>query len=293
MRRTPPPRREEVPIAADVTGEELDRGIRREVASLGAVGSVVAQHLVMVGRLLDEDADLALKHAHAARRLGSRLACVREAVGLAAYRAGDYAQALAELRTVRRMTGSQAYLPILADCERGLGRPERALEYLSAPEARQLDDAGRIELLIVAAGARRDLGDIHASLITLQTPFLTRRVPADAVARLQVAYAQALDENGRGEESRTWLERAAALDPSGASGAQELLDDLDGLVFLDLEDDDTGLGDEAENGEVDAGDAGVVAVKDVEATPDRGVTRPATGGSMFLAPPADGEGPER
>lgn len=245
VRRTPPPRREEVPVPDDVTGEELDRDVRREVGSLGALGTPVARHLVMVGRLLDEDPPLALKHAQAARRLGSRLASVREAVGLAAYRAGDYAQALAELRTVRRMTGTQAYLPILADCERGLGRPDRALEYLHGEEVRQLDDEGRIELLIVASGARRDLGDAHAALVTLQTPYLTRRQPAQAVARLQVAYALALSDLDRSDEARPWLERAAALDPDGDSGAQELLDELDGLVFVDLEDEDE---DEDEDG---------------------------------------------
>ena len=40
---------------------------------------------------------------------------------------GRYAEALRELRTVRRLSGSSEHLPIMADCERGLGRPERAL----------------------------------------------------------------------------------------------------------------------------------------------------------------------
>ena len=51
----------------------------------------------------------------AARRLASRIPAVREAVGLAAYHAGEWQTAIAELRTYHRMTGRRSHLAVLAD----------------------------------------------------------------------------------------------------------------------------------------------------------------------------------
>ena len=53
------------------------------------VAEHVALRLVATGELIDADPELALAHALVARRLASRIAAVREAVGLAAYRPGS------------------------------------------------------------------------------------------------------------------------------------------------------------------------------------------------------------
>ncbi|EUA35896.1 hypothetical protein I549_3206 [Mycobacterium avium subsp. avium 2285 (R)] len=89
----------------------------------------------------------------AARARSSRIAAIREAVGIAAYHCGDWAQALAELRAARRMGSKSALLALIADCERGLGRPERAIELARGPEAAELSGDDADELRIVAAGA--------------------------------------------------------------------------------------------------------------------------------------------
>ena len=209
-----------------------------ELTSLAReTGREVARHLVMAGELLDDDAEAAWQHADAARKLAGRIGVVREAAGLAAYRSGRYDIALAELRTARRLTGSSVHLPVMADCERGMGRPERALALLSAPEAGTLDRAGQVELLIVAAGARGDLGQHDAAVVTLQVPQLNDRAPSPWLARLRSAYADALAAAGRHEESRVWLQRAAEVDEDGVSGADERLAELEGFTFLDLGDD--------------------------------------------------------
>ena len=106
---------------------------------------LVGAHLVMAGRLIDEEPEQAYKHAQAAQQLAPRLAATREALGLAAYLSDRYAEALAELRAARRITGSNHQWAVMADCERGLGRPEKALEMSQAPEAKELDkgDADR------------------------------------------------------------------------------------------------------------------------------------------------------
>lgn len=192
----------------------------------------------MAGELLDEDAEAAWAHAEAARRLAGRIGVVREAAGLAAYRCGRYDVALAELRTARRLTGSSVHLPMMADCERGLGRPERALAMLTAPEAGVLDRAGRVELLIVAAGARADLGQLEAAVVTLQVPQLKARAREPWLARLRSAYADALAAVGRAEESRHWLALAAGVDDEGLTGAGERLAEQDGVIFVEWAQDD-------------------------------------------------------
>src|SRR6202008_2477664 len=101
----------------------------RELRSLAKpTAELVGPPLVAAGRLIDDDPELALEHARFARSRAARVALVREAAGVAAYHAGHGAEALGELRAARGMSGGQGHLPVMADCERALGRPERALE---------------------------------------------------------------------------------------------------------------------------------------------------------------------
>lgn len=172
-----------------------------------------------------------MAHAQAAARRAARVAVVREAYGVAAYYAGEYGRAITELKAAARISGSNEYLPMIADCERGLERPERALALASSPEATTLDRAGKVEMLIVASGARRDLGQPEAAVLTLQVPALKSREPSDWLARLRYAYADALLAVGRKQEARRWFGLSADVDLNWVTEAQERLDELDGLVF--------------------------------------------------------------
>ncbi len=183
------------------------------------------------GQIIDEDSELALKHALAARRMASRIAVVREAVGLAAYAAGDWTTAIAELRTYHRMSGKQTHLAELADCERALGRPERAIDLYRGADVASLDKAGAIELLIVAAGARGDLGQHDAAVAMLQIKELTVDEDAEWAARLRYAYADALLAAGRRDEAREWFARTSALDDEQLTDAAERALELDGVTI--------------------------------------------------------------
>lgn len=223
-----PPRPPEPPLADDIQARDLDRTARAGLRILSeGLAEKIARHLVAAGRALDDDPELALAHARFARALAPRLAVSREAVGVAAYRAGDYATALAELRAVRRMTGDPSYLPVLADCERGLGRPERALALVRDPDARRLAPAERVELTIVESGARRDRGEVEAAVVALQGPALRRQDVAPWTVRLWYAYAAALADAGRVEEAKEWFVAVASIDEDGETDAEERLDDLD------------------------------------------------------------------
>ena len=230
------PRRIEPALPDDVTGTELDRDARAQLASLSTLnGQAVARHLVMAGRLLDDDPDAAYAHATAARDRAGRVGAVREAAGLAAYRTGRFAEALGELRAARRITGDQHLLPVMADCERGLGRPEKALEMAASTEARSLDAADRAELLIVASGARRDLGQPGAAALLLQGPELDPARRAPWSARLFYAYGDALLADGREVDGRQWLRHAADADLAGETDAAERVAEADGVTFLETD----------------------------------------------------------
>ena len=193
--------------------------------------------------LLESDPVAALAHARAARRIASRVASVREAAGLAAYAAGEYAEALSELRAHRRMSGLAHHVPMMADCERALGRLDRALALVREASTADLDRATQIELRIVESGIRRDQGLPEAAVLALQVPELTSGRLRPWSARLFYAYADALLAAGRADEARDAFARAAEADTEGETDAADRLDELDGIEWDDLEDGDPEDGD--------------------------------------------------
>ena len=208
------PDRERSPqIDDDVTGKELDRATQHQIKTLEDNSAEwVARHLVMAGRLIDDEPELAFQHALAASRRGGRLAAVREAVGLTAYAAGHYGEALREFRTYRRISGSNMHLPVMADCERGLGRPDRALDMARSDEAKDLDAPGKVELAIVAAGARTDLGQLDAAVSELEIAQLDINRAFSYSPRLFRAYADALTAAGRAAEAEKWQRQAVVAE---------------------------------------------------------------------------------
>ncbi|MCQ8195405.1 tetratricopeptide repeat protein [Streptomyces sp. RCU064] len=193
----------------------------------------VAKNLVMVAKLLDDEPERAYGYSRVALRLASRVAAVREAAGFASYAVGKYAEALAEFRAARRMTGNSELWPVMADCERGMGRPERALAMAGEPEVQKLDRAGQVEMRMVAAGARRDMGQADAAVVTLQSPELASNSIQPWTARLRYAYADALLAVGREDEAREWFAKALEADQSGSTDASDRLAELDGVEFVD------------------------------------------------------------
>ena len=223
-------------IPASITVDQLDPAAAAELRTLPSdLASVVARRLLAAS--LADDPEVAYQHAQEARRLAARVGIVRETTGIAAYRAGHWAEALAELRAARRLTGRTSYLPLMADSERALGRIDRALGVIAESSRFKLDRETEVELRIVESGIRRDQGLAEAAVVVLQLPELKeRRKPWSA--RLFYAYADALLEAGRTEQAREWFARAAAADIDGQTDAAERFDDLDDVVVDDLSDED-------------------------------------------------------
>ncbi|MFD9076992.1 tetratricopeptide repeat protein [Streptomyces lasiicapitis] len=240
-----------MPIPDDVTGDEIDKDVRQELQSLPkGLAEDVSRNLVMVAKLIDEDPEQAYEYAKIALRLASRVAAVREAAGFAAYANQKFSEALAEFRAARRMTGSVELWPVMADCERGLGRPEKALDMAGAPEVHKLDKAGQVEMRLVAAGARRDMDQIDAAIVTLQSPELASNSVQPWTARLRYAYADALLAAGREDEAREWFAKAVEADKDGSTDASDRLAEMDGVEFVDaLRIDDVEVETEVESGD--------------------------------------------
>src|SRR5690348_1224380 len=215
-------RRDEPALPAEIDAKQLSPEIRRELTTLDrANAEMVAKHLVAAGELLDDDPEAALAHAKAARARSGRIAAVREAVGIAAYHCGDWAQALAELRAARRMGSKSALLPLIADCERGVGRPERAIELARGPEAAQLTGDDADELRIVVAGARGDLGQHEQALAVLSTPALDPTRTGQTAAQLFYVYDDMLHALESHDEALQRYLKAAAADTDEGDVVEE------------------------------------------------------------------------
>lgn len=215
-----------------MTGQALGQVVWDELKTLSKENMKgVAAHIEAAYLFLDEDLDAALAHAETASRRAGRVASAREALGTVHYAREEWGDALRELRTATRLAGTSHLLPLMADCQRGLGRPEKALELGESREASRLGAESLVEMAIVLSGAHRDLGELDQSVAMLATPAQRIKPTDPAAGRLWFAYAEALAELGR-PEAEEWYGRAASV---GETGAPPAPPEEDG-VFYDLED---------------------------------------------------------
>ncbi|MBB4139478.1 hypothetical protein [Microbacterium invictum] len=195
----------------------------------------------MVARLINDDPAQAHEHALAASRSAGRVGVVRETVAITAYAVGDYALALREARTYRRISGSDDQIALLVDSERGVGRPDRALEVGRGVDRATLPIEVRVELAIAMSGARLDLGETERALQELDIPELDPDRAFSWSPGLFAARAAVLEELGRDDEAQQWQRRAvvaeaalgdvdADLETIEVDEIEELIDDEDHLV---------------------------------------------------------------
>ena len=222
-------RMKEPSLPQDITSRDLDPSILQDLRSLSKDNAEqVGRHMVMAATLMQDDPQLALQHARAAKERAGRVAVVRETCGIAAYHAGEWKEALAELRAARRMSGGPGLMAVMADCERGLGHPEKAIEIARSEELSRLDAASMVELAIVVAGARQDMGQFDAAVAELERQDLNPNRHGVSASRLFYAYADALAAAGRTAEARQWFEHAADADEDELLDAADRLHELEG-----------------------------------------------------------------
>jgi hypothetical protein len=196
-------------IPEEITAEDLAMQVRVQLKTLTAENAeMTARHLAMAGILFDQDPQLAHAHAVAAVNRAGRIAVVRETVGVTAYAVEDWALALRELLSHRRMTGSNTHLPMMVDCERGLGRSAKGLEMGRSVDRSKLDAETRVKLAIAMSGARLDLGENELALAELEILELDPSKVFEYSPALFYAYGDTLEILGRDVDAKKWSDLA-------------------------------------------------------------------------------------
>lgn len=211
---------DEPELADDIKPSDLDKAARNELRTLSKENAdMVARHLVAASRVIEDDPAEALRHALAAGRRAGRVAVVRESVAIAAYASGDFALALRELRTFRRISGSDDQIALMVDSERGVGRPDRALELGRSVDRAVLPLEAQVGLAIAMSGARLDLGDAAAALDELERAPIDLQRIHEWSPTLFSAFATVHEELGDAAEAERWRTRTV--------NAERVLDDVD------------------------------------------------------------------
>jgi hypothetical protein len=247
-------RHDDPAIPEDAQPKELDRVARAQLKTLSKENAdEVARHLVMVARLIESNPGLAHEHAVSAARRAGRIGVVRETLAITAYSIGDFALALRELRTYRRISGKDDQLPLMVDSERGLERPDRALALGRSVPRSSLPVEVQVLLAVAMSGARLDLNQPEAALTELQIPQLDPDTAFSWSPVLFDAYATVLEELGRDDEAEVWWQRSDVASDALANGP---VSDDDDVVEVEEEFDDEPLADDApaDDGTPTAGD---------------------------------------
>ncbi len=183
----------------------------------------IGLHILAAYTLEESNPELALEHAKWVARQASRIDFARETLAFVAYRQGDYKLAAREFRTAFRMNGFLDYLPFIADCERGLGEPKKAIELAMSDDAKYLRGEAKAEMFLVYAGALGDLKMWDKAIEIVHTLGRSKGLAGEYRMRAVQAEQYFLEESGRSEE-------AIELD--------QVLDKLE-LRYADVEDDET------------------------------------------------------
>jgi hypothetical protein len=213
----------------DLTGAaaNLPNWVIEDLARVTPAGRV-AGALEALGEASEALADgayrRAVRHANIAKELAPRDATVRETLGIAAYRAGDWHTALTELRAYRRIAGETTHLPVEMDALRALDRPADVRTAWEMLQQRGGKPAVLKEGRVVYASHLIDGGDLDGAW-ALVDPGRMQGRPFEE--DLRVWYVAARVAALRGDVSRAAEIRSAILanDPAFPG-----IDELEALI---------------------------------------------------------------
>jgi len=152
-------------------------------------------------------------------------ASVRKLHGLILYRLGRWRAAAKELREFHALSGSYDQHPVIADCERALGRPDRVRSLWDEIRRAGVDREVLVEGRLVMAGTLADEGKFEEAIELLRPEGKLRRNPDLAHLRQWYALADLYERAGD-------LPRARELFARVAQAAPDLLDAPERLAAL-------------------------------------------------------------
>lgn len=173
--------------------------------------------------LLERGRDAAaVKPALEAKSLAPRSGAVREVLGMALYRAARYREALQELQAYRRITGRADQDHLIADCQRAVGSPAKAVETARGVLRARLPEEVRAEAAVVGASALADLGRFTEALGLLRSLRGADRSSRPHHLRVWYVMGDILERSGRPEEAREAFARVVRHDPEAFDTAERL-----------------------------------------------------------------------
>lgn len=210
---------------------------RRRSRKAGGSPDVKAEIVRLGGRrgtrLYEQVVDAADAFAHDRNRVAVRILepvrdavpesqSVRELLGLALYRLGNYRAAAKELDKYVSLTSSADQHPVLMDCERALGHHQRVeelwVELAAVSPSSELVAEGRI----VRAGDLADRGDIDKALAVLSKRTDDVKRPREHHLRLWYALADLEERSGNTPRARDLFRRVQQHDSTFADVAERL-----------------------------------------------------------------------
>jgi len=167
---------------------------------------------------------VAVRKARHAKELASRDATIREILGLASYRIGDWAEALRELRTFRRLSGETTHVPVEMDVLRALKRPADVESLWEEFRRRGGRPAVEKEARVVYASHLIDTGDFEAAAAVVGRPRPLNN-PFTEDLRLWYVAARVAALGGDAAEARRIAAAIVLHDPAFPG-----LDELDRII---------------------------------------------------------------
>lgn len=165
----------------------------------------------------------AVTEAQKAKELAPRSHSVREVLGMAMYGQRRWREALTELQAYRRMSGRADQNHLIADCERGVGRPERAVPLAEeALSARGVPIEAKAEAVIVAASALADMGRFDQALGLLRRVRTRDDVARPEVLRVWYVIADISEKAGRKKEAVEQFRKIMRHDPGAYDVAERI-----------------------------------------------------------------------
>jgi len=167
----------------------------------------------------------ALAELRVLARLAPEVGAIRELYGLTLYRLGRWREAARELRVFHDLTRSFDQHPVIADCERALGRDKAVIALWDALRRQGVDREVLVEGRLVVAGMMADRGDLEGAIALLGPGGKSLRRPDTCHLRQWYALADLYERAGDLPRARELFTRVASFSP-------ELFDTADRLAAL-------------------------------------------------------------
>lgn len=195
----------------------------RHTARVGRADEAIARLERAVTLLQRDDPRGAATEAGTAKALAPRSPAVREVLGLALYGQERYREALGEMQAYRRMSGRADENHIIADCQRALGHPERAVPLAEeALSARGVPLAAKAEAVVVAASALADMGRFDQALGLLRRVRTRDDVAGPEVIRVWYVTGSVLERAGRPQEAAREFRKILRHEPGAYDVAERV-----------------------------------------------------------------------